>query len=233
MQLTSEGLWEKGTGWRRKGAALLMGKHAQAAWLHWFQWYSVSACSTLAMSYFGISWLQFLKSCKCGLLLETSQIWREWPCFATVNFQGKGKAERQIHLLGAAYWHLCRRYLALTRHGETFWRGTGSSCLRETNSKSNSSFTCTIGKTIWRSFLKYKLLVYIIYKSILIECIWRSDEDPRWAKIFDAPLRAALRTANPAALVHLLPERAAFGRLKRLGHSARPLSPGATHRVFF
>lgn len=29
------------------------------------------------------------------------------------------------------------------------------------------------------------------------------------------------KTAHPAALVQLLPERAAFGRLKRLGHSAR------------
>ena len=29
------------------------------------------------------------------------------------------------------------------------------------------------------------------------------------------------KTAHPAALVQLLPERAAFGRLKRLGHSGR------------
>ena len=30
-----------------------------------------------------------------------------------------------------------------------------------------------------------------------------------------------LRNVNPAVLMQLLPERAAFGRLKRLGHSAR------------
>lgn len=65
------------------------------------------------------------------------------------------------------------------------------------------------------------MLKYNKYNKLHI-CQASDDSDVKlyFIDLYGSGIRL-LRNVNPAVLMQLLPERAAFGRLKRLGHSAR------------